>query len=99
MKASERLLQRLRNELKIDLSPAARIVRSRAGHWQKSCGAWLWWVEDERRLQYHVNLGSQERVRDLVRCPNLTRSNEHSGVNIDCGCKGRCAGIPRKERT
>lgn len=68
MKLSEKLLIRLRKELKMVLPADARIERTYAGHWQRSAGAFIWIVEP---WGGKLIIGSQERVRDLLRCPEL----------------------------
>ena len=67
-KPSERLLERLRTELELDLPEDVYIKRTYAGWWMRDAGAFSWLVEGTRTLG---RIGSPYRVTDLLRCPKL----------------------------
>ena len=67
-KPSERLLTRLRAELGDELGsllpPEAKIVRTYAGHWMLSAGAFRWLVEYPGSTQ---TVGSEYTVTELLK--------------------------------
>jgi len=72
MKPSERLLDRLRDELDLDIPGTAFIERTYAGFYQRSAGAWVWVLNDgDRTDQYVGRLGSQFPVTELLRAERL----------------------------
>ena len=69
MKASERLLQRLR-DLGFRLSDRAEIVRTYAGKWQRLGWAWSWAVRDPENL-WARDIGSSFTVGECARAKEL----------------------------
>ncbi len=70
MKKSERLLDRLRKELSLEIPRKAYIKRTYAGCWQKSAGAFLWIIYDDRGWLYPM-IGSCQTVTELLKCNKL----------------------------
>jgi hypothetical protein len=68
---SQRLMQRIRDELGIALTPNARIDRTHAGHWQRSSGAWTWFVFDPECYEAHIGLGGFRTVTELLSAKSL----------------------------
>ncbi len=60
-----RLANKLKKILNIDIEPI--IYRTRAGHWQRSCGAWKWFVRTRDWLDY----GSGETVKEIMKAKIL----------------------------
>ena len=70
----ERLIKRLRDELSLELPTDCRIQRMYPGHWQRSAGAFSWIIESTSPKSLAIAgrfVGSQERVRDLLRAKTL----------------------------
>lgn len=78
-----KLLARLRDELKLDLPENARIERTRAGHWQRSAGAFVWIVlaEGSPFLSMRV-VGSQYTVTELIRAAHLEVDRSFGDIGI-----------------
>lgn len=70
MKASEKLIKRMNEELNLDIPLDAYIKRTYAGYWQKSAGAFLWLVYHGETYLVPV-IGSMQRVTDLLKCKKL----------------------------
>lgn len=60
---------RLSNKLKkcLGINAVPIIYRTRAGHWQRSAGAWKWFVRTQDWLDY----GSGETVRDIMKAKEI----------------------------
>jgi hypothetical protein len=60
---------RLANKLKkfLNINAVPIIYRTRAGYWQRSCGAWKWFVRTEDWLYY----GSGETVKEIMKAKIL----------------------------
>ncbi len=92
------MLERLRSELNINLPDDTVIRRTYAGYWQKAAGAFSWFFySPSETITYDV--GSSERVRDLVMCKKI-RLLESGGI-IELICeepptqiRGGAAGKP-----
>ena len=71
-KKTERLAERLKKEHRIDADPST-FERVYAGHWQRSSGAWSWWMflreEKDRGRQ---TIGSQFSVTELLKMEKWT---------------------------
>ena len=93
MDETQRFLKRLRNELNIDVPPDAYVKRTYAGHLQRSAGAWTAFFKSKTNPFFEIGLWCP--IRDLLKCPNLEAYNLH-GLVVDCGCKGRCEGLKKK---
>jgi len=75
------------------------LVRTYSGHWQRSCGAWLWWAYANIKIKSSVNtdkvvrsildwtqitIGSQYPLTDLMKKDTeLVLSGEGLDVHID----------------
>ena len=68
---SHRLLKRLRNELDLHISESAKIQRTYAGRYQKSAGAFSWYVDDSD-LNRMGHIGSAETVGELLKAKKYT---------------------------
>jgi len=81
---SERLLDRLRVELDLDISKTAFIERTYAGFYQRSAGAWVWVLnDDDRTSRYAGRLGSQWPVTVLLRAEYLgVHQGEYGDIDI-----------------
>lgn len=82
MTPSERLLDRLRDELDLDIPATAYIRRTYAGAGQRWGGAWSWILDDERPSPYALRLGSQWPVTELLRARKL-EAYENPAGNIE----------------
>lgn len=72
MTPSERLLDRLRNELGLKIPKTAYIRRTYASAGQRAGGAWSWILDDYDPLSpYALRLGSQWPVTELLRARRL----------------------------
>lgn len=67
----ERLKRRLIEELHLDIAPDAQFHRTYPGYWQRSQGAWSWFVWDRHCHDY----GSQTSIRNLSIADKLTLTN------------------------
>ena len=58
----------------------ARIVRTRAGHWQRSAGAWSWELMPIKGASYFSPIGSHETVSSLLKNPDavVVTYSEHT---------------------
>lgn len=86
MKLSDRMIQRLR-DMGFSLSEEATIVRTYAGHWQKSSGAWAWVVQDPGGA-WSECLGGQDTLTNLIKCPNLNTWSDGYDTHVECDCGG-----------
>jgi hypothetical protein len=77
---TEKLIERCREELKLNLPEGTTIRRTKAGRHQKAAGAWSWyfWHPDHPHL---INIGGYDTVKNLARakklvswCDDYTRS-------------------------
>ena len=78
-KKSERLLDRLRDELGLDIPTDATIERTYAGHWQKLAGAFVWTVVKEPA--YPV-IGSGYTVTKLLKRKLLHVTNYWGDLEV-----------------
>ena len=54
----------------------ARIVRTRAGHWQRLAGAWSWHLQPVVRDEKHYpSVGSQHPAKQIARGPTVATWN------------------------
>lgn len=86
-KPGERLIERLRG-LGVDIPRTAEVRRTRSGRHQRACGAWSWFLHNPERfsgghLGLALNVGSQERVKDLLKAKKITPSWEAGACHID----------------
>lgn len=81
MKPSEKLIQRLKADLGLVLSPKARIVSIRPGAHQKSAGAWSWMLLDD--VTYFGNLGSAYTVADCLKSTKLEMWASSCDIHIE----------------
>ena len=74
MTPSQRLLRRIADELGLPIPPSTVIRRTRAGRWQRSCGAWSWfaWIPDTGQEV----CGSCYSVGLLLRAPGLRLAHD-----------------------
>ncbi len=66
-----------------DLAPGPwSLYRTRAGHWQRSCGAWSWWIEIDE--QPHGNpqpmIGSHYPAKEMARGPTEVSRSEWGDI-------------------
>ena len=80
MKISEKLLKRLKEELNLDIQRNAYIKRTYAGYWQKSQGAFLWYVYNSDGIV--SNIGSCYRISDLLKSDKLEISTSWEDIEI-----------------
>lgn len=85
MTPSDRLLARLRLEFPhLPIDATARIVRTRAGHWQLDAGAWRWEIH---KKELYPQIGSQYRVSDCLKAEKLEATSgnlwNESDIYID----------------
>lgn len=78
---SQKLIQRIRSELKFPLSDKATIVRTGASKDWRSSGRWQWQVNDPN---YNCSIGSDTGVRELLKSKFL---------DIDFHAGGRILGV------
>lgn len=73
MTKSERLLKRLREELPElpEMPDDARIVRTYAGFWMRTAGAFVWMVETDHPT-WCAEIGSRYTVTRLLGYPKLS---------------------------
>lgn len=93
MKPSEKLLANIKQQLKYEFSPHARIDRIITGPHQRSAGAWVWNIVDEETpgksaSQYNYKIGGPDRVTILVKCPKLGQYKLSDLIIVCCGCTG-----------
>ena len=83
MKSVERLAARLEREHQIKLD-VRTFNRTRAGHWQRSAGAWSWYAYLVREENAgFVDIGSQFSVRQLLKAEKLEVGKGIAGIEID----------------
>lgn len=79
----QRLAERLEREhqIKCDVSTFERV---RAGHWQRSSGAWSWCINDQHD-EHHARtmIGSQFNVKQLLAAPSLQLTHSICQIEID----------------
>ena len=80
MKLSEKLVERLRTDLHMNIPKSIRAVRVRSGYWQLAAGAWRWTLEG------NPSIGSCDTMRDCVECETLTAyRDDHTGdTHVNC---------------
>lgn len=73
MKPSQKLIQRLKTELGIDIPDDVVIKTLRTGRHQKAAGAWSWclWSTEHTNV---TNIGSTYTVADLIKAPKIVIS-------------------------
>lgn len=69
MKSSEKLLERLRSELGLEIPEGCVLRPLRRGRWGMASGAWAWEVTGER---LHWNVGSEDTIRDCLKSKKLS---------------------------
>lgn len=83
MKPVERLAQRLEREHSIKMD-ARTFTRTRAGHWQRSSGAWSWWAYLVRKdSEAYQTIGSQYGVTALLKSAELEVGKSFCDIEID----------------
>lgn len=81
----KRLLKRLNKECGLGVDEDSGVVRTNAGHWQKSQGAFSWYLYNVGS-PFHANLGSRFPISDLLRCPVLeVEGNGTEAEVLPCG--------------
>ena len=63
---AEKLTKRIKNEFDIDVIP--KIYRTRAGYWQRSRGAWSWFMLTED----NKDIGSLWSAKDVLKANKLS---------------------------
>lgn len=69
MKISERLVERLRSDLGLDLPEGTRAVRTRRSRWQAEAGTWCWTLMSDFQA---LPFGSEDTMTDCVRAPSIS---------------------------
>lgn len=85
---SERLLDRIRDELGFDIPKNARIVRTFAGRVQKSAGAWSWTIQvydANDRFERSLDIGGYEPCSAIVRVKKLVAYDSPTTQSISIG--------------
>lgn len=90
MLGNSKFIDRLRKELKLEIPDDVVFVRTYAGHWQKSSGAFSSYLSSEKDMVFQ--LGFYEPISQLMKCPNLEVGDSY-GSYVECGCKGKCKGV------
>ena len=91
MTLTQRFFKRLREELKIELPNDAKMIITRAGHWQRSSGAYTSYIHSDS--VWNLEIGLYEPISRLMKCPNLIQDFgawPHCNRTVECGCKGKC---------
>jgi hypothetical protein len=70
-----KLARKVKKELDIDLFPS--VNRTYSGYWQRSAGAFVWWMYDE----YLHSLGGTDTIKNL-----LNKKNKLWIVGDEIGC-------------
>lgn len=66
-----RLCKKIKDEIGWDCDPTT-FRRTRAGYWQRSMGAWSWYIQTRNS---HIDVGSSDTVTECVKDTNkLVRS-------------------------
>lgn len=79
----QRLAERLEREHKLKCN-VATFERVYAGHWQRSSGAWSWWMEDHHDPNHaRTMVGSQFNVKQLLAAPALQLTHSICQIEID----------------
>lgn len=81
MTTAERIAARLA-ALDVDVPAGARLARTYAGYWQRSSGAWSWYLVDGRTGR-ELFIGSQHAARDLLAAPVWALYDGPGGLQID----------------
>lgn len=63
-----KLIDRAR-EIGVEVPDWIEIIRTRAGHWQRSAGAWSWYALDAKGREV---MGSPTSITELLKAPALT---------------------------
>lgn len=72
------LAQRIKKEIGVDVEPI--INRTRAGHWQRSAGAWKWLMMIKGQ---GASVGSGDRAIDCLKSEKWEISYHFSDICID----------------
>jgi len=78
-----RLVGLLRSEHGVDIGPGYQFRRIRAGHWQRSAGAWSWHLQWKDEQGGHREIGSQWPVSYLLRSGMVVSVNTHVQWCVD----------------
>jgi hypothetical protein len=71
MKSVDKLAKRLKDEHDLDVD-VSTFGRTRAGYWQRSCGAWSWFMYLKAPEGFSKReIGSQYSVGQLLKAPRL----------------------------
>jgi hypothetical protein len=76
----QRLVERLEREHKL-LVDASTFSRVRAGHWQRSSGAWSWWMFLHGASRQMI--GSQFSVKQLLKAKTLQIGPNFNDLEVD----------------
>ena len=68
---AQKLIARLRKELNLKIPEGTRLRRTYAGHWQKSAGAWSWYLYHDN-IAHMSSIGSSYSASRLVKSSNLS---------------------------
>jgi hypothetical protein len=63
----QKLVQRLRDEHDLAIPDDFYFQSTYAGHWQRSAGAWSWWIHYPAEGGGFMEIGSQWSVTELLR--------------------------------
>ncbi len=66
MKTSEKIIKFLR-EHGIECPDDVEIRRTRAGYWQRSAGAWSWYLWSDTGWAYNLRIGSQHFAKQVAK--------------------------------
>ena len=85
VKSTDKLLKRLRDELKLNISPGSTIERTRAGIHQRRMDAMSWFLiyGNDVKLDDIRELGSYETVGELLKAKKLRIYNDDFGLIVE----------------
>jgi len=75
---SKRVAKRIKKEFNIEVKPV--IYRTYAGRWQRSRGAWSWWMELK---DSPIMVGSAFPARDILKAKKLSISDTDNEIFIE----------------
>lgn len=81
-KLAVKLAERIKKEVGIEIYP--EIFRTRAGHWQRSAGAWKWFMRSEKG-GFGITVGSGDRATECLKAAKwgISRPEARFGSDIE----------------
>jgi hypothetical protein len=81
---AERMQKRLKEELGLNVGD--KLTRTRAGYWQKSSGAWAWYmaiVDDNGKVLIADGIGSQVPATELLKAKKWELYSNGGGLHVE----------------